>query len=60
VYSDTWCQFYQHFIQDFCANIFVPKKLQSQNVTREKLLKALSSEKFEWKLLMKLTDGPML
>jgi hypothetical protein len=39
----------------FCGNIFAPKKLQSQNLTRENLLKALSNEKFASKMLMKLT-----
>jgi len=40
----NWCQFHQHFIRAFCANIFVPKKLQRQNITREKLHKALLYE----------------
>jgi len=30
-------QFHQHFISSFCANILLPKKLQSQTVIREKL-----------------------
>jgi len=51
------CQFHQHFTQDFCANIFAAKKFQSQNVTREKMGKALSYEKFLRKMLMKLTSG---
>jgi len=38
------------FHQYFCA-----KKLQSQNVTREKLREALSYEKLSCKMLMKLT-----
>jgi hypothetical protein len=33
---------------------FSAKKLQSQNVTREKVLKVLSYEKFPSKMLMKL------
>jgi hypothetical protein len=37
--------------QQFCA-----KKLQSQNITREKLLKALLYKKFARKILMKLTS----
>jgi len=37
-------------MQTFCA-----KKLQSQTVIREKLREALSFEKFERKMLMKLT-----
>jgi hypothetical protein len=43
----------------FCADIFVSKKLQSQNVTRKKLRKALLYEKCALKMLMKLTtqDG---
>jgi hypothetical protein len=36
--------------QYFCA-----KKLQSQNVTREKLLEALLGKRFEHRMLMKLT-----
>jgi len=32
-------------MRTFFANIFLPKKFQSQNITREKLRKALSSEK---------------
>jgi len=39
----------------FGANIIAPKKLQSQNITRAKLLKALSYEKVALKTLMKLT-----
>jgi len=37
------------------ANIFCAKILQSQNLTRENLLEALLYEKFERKMLMKLT-----
>jgi len=45
--------FYAHLLrQYFCANI-----LQSQNVTREKLHKALLYKKFVSKMLMKLTQG---
>ncbi len=57
------CQFHQHFTCTFCANIFAPKKfkrIQSQNVIREKLLKALSYEKLAQKMLMKLTTGRQL
>jgi len=36
---------------------YCDKKLQSQNVTREKLLEALLYKKFEHKMLMKLTPG---
>jgi len=45
--------FYAHL---FCQYFFA-KKLQSQNVTSEKLLKAFSYEKFEQTMLMKLTIG---
>ncbi len=37
--------------------IFLHQKLQSQNVTREKLCKALLFQKFVGKMLMKLTTG---
>jgi len=37
------------------APIFYAKKLHSQNVTREKLRKALSYKKFSQNMLMKLT-----
>jgi len=47
--SDPWCQFHQHFRQTFCA-----KKLQSQNVIREKLRKRLLYKKGALKMLMKL------
>jgi len=41
--------FYVHLLRTyFCA-----KEIQSQNVTREKLLKALSYEKFAHKMMMK-------
>jgi len=36
---------------------FCTKKLQSQNLTREKLRKALLYKKFAHKMLMKLTQG---
>jgi hypothetical protein len=39
---------------------YCDKKLQSQNVTREKLLEALLYKKFEHKMLMKLTPGKAL
>jgi len=35
-----------------------PKKFQSQTVIREKLRQALSDEKVEHKMLMKLTHAP--
>jgi len=41
----------------FCADIFAPKKLQSQKVTREKLLNLLSYQIGVHKMLMKLTPG---
>jgi len=34
-------QFRQHFTSSFCTDIFAPKILQNQAVTREKLCKAL-------------------
>jgi len=46
-------QFHQHFTREF----FVPKFVQSQTVSREKLPKRLSYEKGECKTLMKLTPG---
>jgi len=39
----------------FVPKNFAQKKLQSQNVTREKLYKSLSFKKFAQKMLMKLT-----
>jgi hypothetical protein len=33
---DTCSQFHKHLISSFCADILVPKKLQSQIVTIEK------------------------
>jgi len=45
------------FYARFFANIFAQKKLQSQNVTREKLHKALSYKKHACKMLMKLATG---
>jgi hypothetical protein len=41
----------------FLQALFAPKKLQSQNVTREKLFEALLYKKFSSKMLMKLTPG---
>jgi len=46
------CQFHQHFKLAFCT-----KKLQSQNITREKLREALLYKKFTRKMLIKLTTG---
>jgi hypothetical protein len=43
----------------FCQYPFA-KKLQSQNVTREKLRKALSYKKCAHKMLMKLTRGQIV
>jgi len=42
------------------APIFLRKKLQSQNITREKLLKILFLEKGAHKMLIKLTPGEFL
>jgi len=42
--------YYCHLCQYFCA-----KKIQSQNVTRDKLHEALSYKKLSSKMLMKLT-----
>jgi hypothetical protein len=45
--------FYTHLLrQNFCT-----KRLQSQNMTREKLRKALLCKKIANKMLMKLTPG---
>jgi hypothetical protein len=44
---DPTCQFYQHMTRNVCA-----KKLQSQNITREKLREALLYEKLSHKMLM--------
>jgi len=46
----TRSQFHQHFTRAFCI-----KKIKSQNVTREKLRKALLYKKFVYKML-KLTQ----
>jgi len=51
---DGRCQFYQYFTRFFCQYPFA-KKLISQAVTKKKHKKALSYEKFERKMLMKLT-----
>jgi len=50
-------QFHQHFTRAFYASIFAPKKLQSQNVAREKLRTALLYKKGTHKMLIKLTHG---
>jgi len=47
-----WGRFHQHFT---CA-FFVQKFIQSQTLSREKLLKGLSYEKYLHKMLMKLTS----
>jgi len=39
----------------FFTNIFAPKKIQSQYVSREKLIEALLFEKFACKKLINLT-----
>jgi len=49
---DSRGQFYWHFTRNFSANIFAPKKIQSRNVTGEKLSKALLYEKFALIMLM--------
>jgi len=54
---NTYSQFHQDFTSSFCADILVPKKLQSQTVPTEKLCKALLYEKVEYKMLMKLTPN---
>ncbi len=48
-----------NFINIMCLSCqyFCAKKFQSQNVTREKLYKALLYEKFFRKMLMKLTTS---
>jgi len=51
--TETWGQFHQHFMCAFLAQKF----FFCQNVTREKLLKALSYEKRVCKMLMKSTAG---
>ncbi len=50
-------QFHQHFTLAFLRQYFCAKKLHNQNVTREKLRKALLYKKFSSKMLMKLTQG---
>jgi hypothetical protein len=45
--------FYARIVRQY----FFTKKFQTQNVSREKLRKALSYEKFAIKMLMKLTEG---
>ncbi len=47
------CQFHQHFTHAF----FIRKCFFHQNVTREKLRKALLYEKRTRKMMMKLTEG---
>jgi len=54
----TRCQFHQHFMRAFCANIFA--NITKPNLTREKLLNLLSKEKFAHKMLMKLTTDLFL
>ncbi len=53
-------QFHQHFTSSFCANSLLPKKLQSQTASAEKLRKALLYKKVARKMLMKLTPGFVL
>jgi hypothetical protein len=50
-------QFHQHLDEQLLRPYSCAKKLQSQNVTREKLRKRLLYEKGDWKMLMKLTPG---
>jgi len=47
----------QTFYAQLLLKYFCTRKLQSQNVTREKLHKALLYEKYEHEMLMKLTSG---
>jgi len=53
---DGKCQFHQHFMRAFCANILM-SKITKPNVTREKLLNSISYEKLAHKKLIKLTPG---
>jgi len=53
--GETSSKFHQHFMSSFCANILLPKKLQSQTVVRGKLQKALLYKKCTCKILMTLT-----
>ncbi len=53
--NSAWGQFHQHFMSSFCTEIILPKKLQSQTVTREKLRKTLPYKKGSIQMLMKLT-----
>jgi len=50
-------QFHQHFTSAFFIQNFGAKKLQSQNVSREKLHKDFGTKKAPLKILMKLTPG---
>ncbi len=43
--TSSWGQFHQHFTHNFGAKYFCAKILQSQNITREKLCKALLYKK---------------
>jgi len=45
------------FYEQFLSQYFCAKKLQSQNVTREKMRNLLQYEKFASKMLIKLTSG---
>jgi hypothetical protein len=49
-------QFHQHFMRAFFAFYFWAKKLQSPNITREKLRKALLYKKFVQKICTKNVD----
>jgi len=48
-------QCHQYFTSGFCADILLAKKLQTQTVSTEKLLKTLSYEKAASNMLVKLT-----
>jgi len=45
-------QFHHHFRSSFCADILLPKKLQSQNVIKEKLEKHLYTVKVVLRMLV--------
>ncbi len=55
IFSLSSSQFHQHFTSAFFADILSSKKLWSQNVTREKLRKALLYKKLACKMLMEST-----
>ncbi len=53
LFVESCCRFHQRFTSNFCVNISVPKKLQSQTVTIEKLQNAFTQIR-PIKMLMKL------